>query len=51
MTFRHSAQQIANARRNSAKATRERHQRDQPQFDWDKAIASLKAMLDKLEAR
>jgi len=44
-----SESQRANARDNSARESRERHQREPVAIDWDAAIARLKAMLDRLE--
>ncbi|GFG72711.1 MULTISPECIES: hypothetical protein [Mycobacterium] len=45
-SMRSSREQLANARKNSAKAARERAQRGEIEFDWDRAIAGLKAMFD-----
>ena len=41
--------QAANARENSAKAARERHQREPQDIDWDAAVARLRKMLDDME--
>ena len=41
--------QAANARENSAKAARERHQCTIQAIDWDLAVARLRKMLDDME--
>ena len=41
--------QAANARRNSAREARERHQREPQQINWDAAVARLRKMLDDME--
>lgn len=44
-----SEAQSANARANSAREAKERHQRPKTEIDWDQAIARLKKMLDDME--
>jgi hypothetical protein len=44
-----SEAQAANARANSAKASKERHQREKTEINWDSAIAKLGKMLDDME--
>jgi hypothetical protein len=46
-----SDSQNANAKANSAKATRAHYQHHPPEIDWDAAIARLQEMLDSLDAK
>lgn len=43
--FKDSAARQENARRSAGKASHARAQQQQPDFDWDKAIAMLRAHL------
>jgi len=47
----HDADQLANARKASAKAARERHTKPKTVIDWDAAIERLTAMLDGIDGK